>query len=489
MTCSGPLRLAALAIALALVSTVAAGPASATSTRTHPLETGVSYVEESAPLAFRGVRRAGARLVQTTVTWGLIAPRSEPARWNPANPADPHYDWGPLDEWVKNAVAAHLTPLLEVISAPSWAQRCEAEGVGPLAVCRPDPAALAAFATAAARRYSGRFDGLPRVRYWQGLNEPNLSLFFNPQLEAGRPVSPDLYRRLINAFYSAVKGVERSDLVLAAGLGPVGVPGYTIAPLRFARRLLCMRGRRRPRPTRGGCEGGVHFDIFDVHPYTTGGPTHHGRADDVEIADLPKLQRLLRAADEAGRIRGAFQRTPLWVTEFSWDSDPPDPGGLPMPILARWTAEALHTAWRAGVSRFFWFSLRDQAPNPDRPFSQTLQSGLYFRGATLAEDVPKRQLYAFRFPFVAYARAGAIRFWGRTPDSRRGRVAIQLRRGGRWRTVALARAGSGGIFSGAAIDAGHGRRDRGAVRARYRGETSLPFSLTPVPDFHQPPFG
>ena len=483
---SGPLRLAVLVIAIAVVPTLAACPAAA-STRAQALVTGVSYVDESAPLAFRGVRRAGARLVQTTVRWGLIAPRTEPAGWNPEDPADPHYDWGSLDQWVRNAVGADLTPLLEVISAPSWAQGCKAEGIGPLAVCRPDPSALAAFATAAARRYSGRFGGLPRVRYWQGLNEPNLSLFFGPQFEAGRPVSPGLYRGLINAFYSAVKRVDRSNLVLAAGLGPVGVPGYTIAPLRFARRLLCMRGRGQPRPTRGGCEGGVHFDIFDVHPYTTGGPSHRGRADDVEIADLGKLQRLLRAADRAGRIKGAFRRTPLWATEFSWDSDPPDPGGLPMPILARWTAEALHTAWRVGISHFFWFSLRDQAPNPNRPFSATLESGLYFRGPTLAEDRPKRQLYAFRFPFVAYARAGAIRFWGRTPDSRRGRVAIQLRRGGRWRTAALARADSGGIFTGAAIGAVRARR--GAVRARYRGEASLPFSLRPVPDFHQPPFG
>ena len=478
-------RLVVLAIALVIVPTVAPRPASAAPTGTGALETGVSYVGESAPLAFRGVRRAGARLVQTTVEWRQIAPRAEPADWDPGDPADPHYDWGPLDAWVTNAVAADLTPLLEIVSAPRWAEGCES---GWLGVCRPDPSALAAFATAAARRYSGRFGGLPRVRYWQGLNEPNLSLFFGPQFEAGGPVSPDLYRGLIDAFYSAVKRVDPSNLVLAAGLGPVGVPGYTIAPLRFARLLLCMRGRRRPRPTRHGCEGGVHFDIFDVHPYTTGGPSHHGHADDVEIADLPKLQRLLRAADEAGRIRGAFRRTPLWVTEFSWDSDPPDPGGLSMPILARWTAEALHTAWRAGVRRFFWYSLRDQAPNPSRPFSETLESGLYFRGATLAEDVPKRQLYAFRFPFVAYARAGAIRFWGRTPNSRAGSIEIQARSGGRWLGLAALRAGPGGVFRGA-VESAYGRHDRGAVRAVYRGEGSLPFSLRPLPDFHQPPFG
>jgi|SRR5665811_325618 len=64
--------------------------------------------------------------------------------------------------------------------------------------------------------------------------EPNLSLYFNPQFRHGRPVSPTLYRRLINAFYAAVKSVSRSNLVLMAGLGPIAVPGLTIGPMRLA---------------------------------------------------------------------------------------------------------------------------------------------------------------------------------------------------------------------------------------------------------------
>lgn len=480
------------AVAISILFTTAiVFPADAGAGQGHrSLVTGVSYVKEPDPLGFRHVRRAGARLVLGQVLWERVAPGSPPAGWDPSDPADPSYDWAPVDAWVTNAVAAGLTPVLQVASAPAWAERCRAaEGIRPHVVCDPAPAMLAEFAIAAARRYSGRFAGLPRVRYWQGLNEPNLSLFFNPQFGGdGKPVSPALYRELIDAFYAAVKSVDRSNLVLAAGLGPIARPGHTIGPMRFARLLLCMRGRRRPRPANGNCGGGVHFDIFDVHPYTTGGPTHRGRADDVQIADLPKLRSLLRAADRAGRIRGAFRRTPLWVTEFSWDSSPPDPGGLTMPILVRWTAEALHTAWRAGVGRFFWFSLRDHAPNPSRPFSETHESGLYFRGATLAEDRPKRVLHAFRFPFVAHSRRGGIAFWGRTPNGRYGRVAIQVRRGGHWRTIAVAHAAGTGIFRGVArTDYGRGRR--GTVRARYRGETAIPFSLRPVPDFRQPPFG
>ena len=149
--------------------------------------------------------------------------------------------------WVQAAVANGLTPvLLQIRIAPSWAQRCPAAQIDTGAPCDPDPAALAAFATAAARRYSGQFGGLPRVRYWQGLNEPNLSLFFNPQYDGDKPVSPDLYRTLINSFYAAVKAVDPSNLVLIGSLGPIAVPKYTIGPMRFTRLLLCMSGGKHP---------------------------------------------------------------------------------------------------------------------------------------------------------------------------------------------------------------------------------------------------
>ncbi len=41
-------------------------------------------------------------------------PNNAPANWDPTNPTDPNYDWGPYDKWVINAVAAGLTPILQV---------------------------------------------------------------------------------------------------------------------------------------------------------------------------------------------------------------------------------------------------------------------------------------------------------------------------------------------------------------------------------------
>lgn len=452
-----------------------------------PLRTGVSYIYENNPAAFENVKLTGSKLALTPLRWGRIAPNKVPVSWNPANPADPNYDWEEFDIWVTNAVNAGLTPVFQVRGAPLWAQRCP--GASEIdAPCKPDPAMLATFSSAAAYRYGGNFGGLPRVKYWQGLNEPNLSLFFMPQYENGKLASPALYRELINAFYAAVKAVDPSNVVIAGGLGPIAVPKYTIGPMRFTRELLCMRGHNRPRPTRGDCGGGVNFDIYDIHPYTTGSPSHKGGVNDVQFGDLRKLTTLLRAADRAGRINSQFRHTPLWITEFAWDSNPPDPGGLPFRILNRWTAEALRRAWAAGVSDVFWFSLRDFKPDPDLRSHESLESGLFFRGATVEQDVPKPNLRAFHFPFVAYPRQKGLQFWGRTPNSGPGKVRIQVRRAKQWRTVLATRANSVGIFRGRA-KTHYGRGRSGAVRAHFAKGSSIPFSMKPIGDFRQAPFG
>jgi hypothetical protein len=482
---SVPAKRFSILLLLATLATLSLGASSANA-GVRPLHTGVSYIYDNDAAAFENAKRAGVQIVQTPLRWASVAPEKPPSAWNPEDPADPNYDWEFIDLWVSRAVATGLTPVLQIRGAPLWAHRCHSGETD--IPCNPDPGALAAFATAAARRYNGSFGSLPRVAYWQGLNEPNLSLFFNPQYDGDKPVSPYLYRVLINRFYAAIKAVDPTNLVIAAGLGPIAVPKYTIGPMRFTRLLLCMKGHNHPRPTKGNCEGGVHFDIFDMHPYTTGGPTHEGGVNDVQLGDLDKLQNLLTAADRAGRIKGAFEHTPLWVMELSWDSNPPDPGGLSMKILSQWTAEALFRSWNVGVEYFFWYSLRDPEPEPGLPFNQTDQGGLYFRGPSVAQDQPKPFMEAFRFPFVAYPKAKGLSFWGRTPTSGPGRVVVQTLKGGRWHKAFVAQADEAGIFRGRA-GLHYGRNKKGAVRALFSGQASIPFPMRPVPDFVHAPFG
>ena len=476
--------LAGLAVAVAAAGMLSAPRAQAA--KPAPLTTGVSYIYGNDPVEFQHVVAAGAKMALVPLRWGDVAPKVLPAAWNPADPADPHYNWSFWDIWVRNAVAAGLTPILQVRGAPAWAQECPTPYPQD-SPCKPSPAQLELFARAAAGRYSGGFGGLPRVVHWQGLNEPNLSLFFNPQYEGDAAVSPTLYRRLINSFYNGIKSVMPSDVVIAGGLGPVAVPKFTIGPMKFTRELLCMTGRNNPHKIKGnGCEGGVHFDVFDVHPYTTGGPTHEGGPDDVQLGDIPKLQNLLRAANEAGRIKSnLYKRTPLWITELSWDSNPPDPGGLPMKNETQWIAEALYRSWKAGVRNFFWFSIVDFEPGPTEEFTD---SGLYFWSPNPAGQQPKPILGAFHFPFVAFPESNGLLVWGRTGVYSGGKVAIHARKKGKWRTLKVVHADAQGMFS-ATVRSGYGREKKGAVRAEYFGEASVPFPMNPVGDFVQPPFG
>lgn len=472
-----PLLCAALAAAVALLLLGAAGAGAAS----RPLLTGFGGIGQSNEANLAEVGGAGAKMLRIAVPWNDVAPKQKPASWNPEDPADPNYNFDFLDQEVREAIAAGLTPYLLIEGPPRWAQRCKSPpGLQIVETCDPDPEALAQFATAAARRYSGSFHGLPAVRYWQGLNEPNLTLFFFPQFTTSlKPLAAGLYRTLINDFYAAVKGVSGENVVIAAGLGPIAVRGATVGPMQFARELLCMKGSAHPKPV-SGCAGGVHFDAFDIHPYTTGGPTHRGGPDDVELGDLPKLARLLRAADRAGHIQGSGGRTELWVGEFSWDSKPPDPHGLPMAIETRWISEALHNSWLAGVSHFIWYGLHDEPLGNDP--SESLQSGLYFLSGKA-----KPALQGFKFPFVAYP-GGKLSFWGRTPTGTAGKVELQAKDGGGWRHLANARANRFGIFQGK-VGTKFGRDEKGSVRAVFAGQKSAPFAMKPVPDFHIKPFG
>jgi hypothetical protein len=373
------------------------------------------------------------------------------------------YDWSGLDESLRLVRSHGLTPLVYVTAAPSWARRTIA------GVERPDPVQFGAFALAAVRRYSGETRELPRVRLWQAWNEPNK--IRGPEYTDG---AASWYRKMVNAFAASVHS-ESGNLVVAGGLSPFGSP-TVVAPLAFMRSVLCLA----PAPR---CSEAAHFDVWATDPYTAGGPTHHAyQPNDVSLGDLPEMKALLDEGVQEGRIvsNGPVR---FWVTEFSWDSDPPDPAGVPVELQGRWVAEALYRMWKAGVSLVTWFTLRDR-PVRTSPY----QAGLYFSGASPDQDRPKPALTAFRFPFVAFARNGRVTIWGRTPRGAAEAVVIEQRKrsGVGWRAVATLDANRAGIFQAALPADGDGD-----LRARVpaSGAKSLPFSLQRVPDRIYQPFG
>jgi hypothetical protein len=477
----GLLRLLAFSAGVVLVAAYHAGSLSAA----RPLTTAIAdpYVQWSpeADLALKRTRGAGATLVRFELIWRQVAPTGpvKPPGFDGSNPLDPRYDWSAFDRKVRLAASHDLVPIAILMQAPDWAERTL---LGRPGSRTPDPLEFAAFARAAALRYSGAFDPdgggplpiVPAIKRWEIWNEPNLSVFFNPQRDpTGGSIAPTLYRALVNTAAAALHRVDRANIVVAGVLAPFGPPDGHM-PMDFMRRMLCLSSGEQPEPV---CTTRVEFDVWSHHPYTSGGPNHKAYwTDDASLGDLGEMRRALTAAVRAGHIVGPDQvpkqQVPFWVTEFSWESRPPDPLGLAPRVHARWTAEALYRMWSAGVSLVTWWQLRDRA------FPEyATQSGLYYCGKptvddesrcgpwSIRADKAKRSLRAFRFPFVALPRSGRLFVWGRTPAGRFAIVVIEVRGSSGWRRIGRLRADRNGIFQRTFSISAAGR----SVRARLAG--------------------
>lgn len=503
MTARRLLLLVCLCAALASASTAAAGPLS-----TAVVDPNAYYGPPTQlQTAFAHTRAAGATFVRIYVNWAQTVPSSRPVGFDASNPADPRYRWGLIDTQVILAERAGLTPILSVNEAPPWAERGRkgspadypVESPGSMS---PDPGEIGAFAKAIATRYGGGFAGLPRVRYWQAWNEPNIFRFLNPQfsgpeatpstpdsapLPAGaKPLSPDVYRGMLNAFGHAVHAVHRDNKVIAGGLSPFErrfARTPAVAPLVFMRQLLCVTPKDKPKR---GCPK-LDFDIWAHHPYTDGDPEHRAQVrGNVSIPELPEMHRVLMVAARARHIT-AGRHVGFWVTEFSWNSNPPSPGGVPLNLQARWVAEGLYRMWQSGVSLVTWYLLRDDlTPGPPPPYPQ-YKSGLFNACSSgIGCDTPKLTFNAFRFPFVAYRGRRGVLVWGRTPWGARATVIVEQLRGRKWHRVASIRTGGSGIFSRTLRT-----RNGGPLRARiaHGGVASVPFSLRRPRDMTVNPFG
>lgn len=372
----------------------------------------------------------GSSIVRVPSGWAALSPR-RPAV--PTDPADPAYDWSQLDAAVRAADGRGLRVLISLTGTPAWAEGPRRPAAARPGTWRPDPVAYGWFATALTTRYAGRSVdaggvALPRAYAFQPWNEPNLDAYLAPQWTPGlQPASPRAYLALHNAFYRGVKAVAPRALVVAAGTAPYGdLPGGDrIAPARFWRAAFGLTLRLR----RQCCVPPMRLDALDHHPYSVGSPRRRAlNRDDVAIPDVGKLARIVQRAVATGQALPRRHKR-LWVTEFSWDSHPPDPGGVPETTHAAWLQDALDVLWRQGVDTAMWFQVRDQLPRPS--YSATYQSGVL-----LADGRPKLAARAFRLPLVLRAtRAGASVF-SRAPGA--GTMLIQRAGATGWQTIARA---------------------------------------------------
>ncbi len=234
-------------------------------------------------------------------------------------------------------------------------------------------------------------------------------------------------------------------------------------PALFWRDLLCLR-QVGSGLVGTGCKDPAHFDVLAHHPYSVGAPdTVALNPDDVSMPDMGKLTVLLRAAERTGGALPHIHHQ-LWVTETGYNTAPPNPGGIPLGLDARWLEQALELLWSQGVSLITWDTIVDSAPIPS--YSLTTQSGVYF-----LDGQAKPALSAFSFPLVAWrSGAGEVEVWGRAPAA--GRLVLEARDGSTWKAVRALSVDRHATFVTQVLD----RRPL-TLRATLAGQLSLPFSV------------
>ena len=305
----------------------------------------------------------------------------------------------------------------------------------------------------------------------EGLERAELQLRTSPRSTVdGRLVSPGLVPR--DGERGRRLGARRppDNLVVAGGLAPYGTTTATLdgdlaAPLHADAALPVATAEAEARPAASGRA----FDVWSHHPYTSGGPTHEaGRRTTSRSATSPRWRRCSRGGARRARS-GRRAASEFWVTEFSWDTTPPDPKGVPMELHARWVAEALYRMWRTGVSA------RDVVPRPRRAVRRRARPSPASSSAATsgpASDTPKPShagvpLPVRRVPTDASARCatGAARRRARRPPS-----IVERSAGDGWRRVARVRCGiDRDLHRHASSRPQPDRLGPGAHRSRRRG--------------------
>jgi hypothetical protein len=334
----------------------------------------------------RLLKSLGVDVVRINLRWNETA-RRRPAR--PRKHTDRAYRWNAADALLNGLRAHGISAVVTLVGTPRWANG----GRGP-SWAPTDPNDFARFAHAAVRRY-------PQVRHWVVWNEPNKDWSL-------RPTTPATYVRLLNAAYTAIKRVNPRDRVAGGVTAPRGGSG-DVAPVPWIRAMGVLNAR---------------LDAYAHHPHPLS-PTEtpwRGGCDPCSGLTLASLERLL---DEVAR---AFGPKPVWLTEYGYQTDPPDRAlGVSQMLQARYVAEAARRTYLAPrVGMLIQFLIRDER-NVNR-----WQSGLI-----TAANVPKPSLRAFRMPILQLSRRGSfVTLWGQIrPGDGRRRFRVRFEAGGGWRST------------------------------------------------------
>lgn len=445
-----PIRRLLLALVLAFVAV--SGTAHASSSLEAQFQDQTIFLGDPSQFVpnLQVLRTLGVQRLRVGVLWYRIAPnsssRQRPSHFNAGDPAAyPAANWASYDTLVRDAaqVGIKLNFDLGGVGAPAWATK-RAPKPSLALTWYPSASDFGAFAHAVAKRYSGSYkppgsaSALPRVNYWSIWNEPNVGASgLAPQVAGGVEVAPRLYRNMADAAYKALgQTSHKRDTILVGELASTGHanPGFSLGmqPLRFLRALYCVGSNYKPLSGKAassrGCptttsasrkfrsQNPVLFQAtgWSHHPYRVTStappntPSPKADPDWVTMADLPKLERDL---DKAQRAYGSNKRYNIYLTEYGYNTDPPQSGNAVSPdTQATYLNQAEYIAWHdKRVKTLTQYTLRDSATNLNI-FSS------YAAGLEFSNGSPKPSFQAYTLPLwlpKTSASAGkSLEVWG-----------------------------------------------------------------------------
>ena len=392
-------------------------------------------------------------LVRLNMYWGQVAP-SVPT--NPTSPGSPSYNFSIYDDAVREAQERGIQVVFTICIAPRWAQGANPppEDQYRVGSWKPNPIAFGNFAQAVAKRYSGNFSPaagqppLPRVKYFEGWNEPNLPQYLTPQWDGTTPVSTETYRGLINAFYAGIKAGQPGATVVAAGTSPFGDDpgGKRMRPYAFWRQLLCLKQKKVKKKGHGhgkghkhkhkkpkyklkkikGCAGGSDYATMDIYAHNPinakkgqGPEAKTNDPDNGVPSNFKDLTKIVRAAEKYKTILPGKKHAG-WGTETWYESNPPEQvGGVSLKKQAKFMEQAMYVLWRQKVKGMFFLQLQDTEYDPSLPPLVGFQTGIY-----LPDGKAKPSAKAVAFPFVADRKSKKkVKLWGIAP--KKGKVTIK----------------------------------------------------------------
>jgi hypothetical protein len=285
--------------------------------------------------AFPTYKRLGVDVFQYQVHWDEVAP-TRPR--DPRDPDDPAYHWGELDQVAAEAERYGIRLAILIQRTPKWAN-----GGRPPIWAPGNPNDFANFAYAASRR-------LPSVHMWMIWGEPARAENFLP-MSAGNPAGPQLYARILDASYGALKAANPDNVVV----GGMTLNGGTVRPTLFLRWMKLPNGR----PPR--------MDLWGHNPFEGRFP----RLADEPIGRFRGLNDIDTFHREISAVyrQGHRKVPPFWLSEWTVISDKPSRifvrFYVTAPEQARWLkaafAIARQTPYVAGLG---WFTLLDEPPAP-----------------------------------------------------------------------------------------------------------------------------